>query len=88
VKEQVCSTLGFDWFLNNKMPESIFIVDYITNNKTFNKTIEELFNQYPAFKITRKINSCVTFFIKDMKRSEITISKRWQLFHNRSGEGK
>ena len=57
VKEQVWSTLGFDWFLNNKIPESIFIVDYITNNKTFNKTIEELFNHYPAFKITQKPNS-------------------------------
>jgi hypothetical protein len=57
VKEQVWSILGFDWFLNNKIPESIFIVDYITNNKTFNKTIEELFNHYPAFKITQKPNS-------------------------------
>ena len=57
VKEQVWSTLGFDWFLNNKIPESTIIVDYITNNKTFNKTIEELFNQYPDFKITKKPNS-------------------------------
>jgi hypothetical protein len=47
VKEQTWSTLGLDWFLNNKIPESIFIVDYITKNKTFTKTIEELFNQYP-----------------------------------------
>lgn len=57
VKEQTWSTLGFDWFLNNKIPESTFIVDYITNNKTFNKTIEELFNQYPDFKITQIPNS-------------------------------
>jgi hypothetical protein len=57
VKEQVWSTLGFDWFLNNKIPESTIIVDYITNNKTFKKTIEELFNQYPDFKITQKPNS-------------------------------
>ena len=57
VKEQTWSSLGFDWFLNNKIPESTFIVDYITINKTFNKTIEELFNQYPDFKITQKLNS-------------------------------
>ena len=57
VKEQAWSTLGFDWFLNNKIPESTIIVDYITNNKTFKKTIEELFNQYPDFKITKKPNS-------------------------------
>ena len=57
VKEQVWSTLGFDWFLNNKIPESTIIVDYITNHKTFNKTIEELFHQYPDFKITKKPNS-------------------------------
>ena len=57
VKEQVWSTLGFDWFLNNKIPESTIIVDYITNNKTFKKTIEELFNQYPDSKITKKPNS-------------------------------
>ena len=57
VKEQAWSTLGFDWFLNNKIPESTFIVDYITNNKTFNKTIEELFNQYPDLKITQIPNS-------------------------------
>lgn len=57
VKEQTWSTLGFDWFLNNKIPESTFIVDYISNNKTFNKTIEELFNQYPDLKITQIPNS-------------------------------
>jgi len=57
VKEQTWSSLGFDWFLNNNIPESTFIVDYITINKTFNKTIEELFNQYPDFKITQKLNS-------------------------------
>jgi hypothetical protein len=57
VKKQTWSTLGFDWFLNNKIPESIFIVDYITNNKTFNKTIEELFNQYPDLHLTQKPNS-------------------------------
>lgn len=58
VKEQAWSTLGFDWFIyNNKKSESTFIVDYITNNKTFNKTIEELFNQYPHFTITQKLNS-------------------------------
>ena len=57
VKEQVWSTLGFDWFLNNKIPESTIIVDCLTNNKTFKKTIKELFNQYPNFKITKKHNS-------------------------------
>ncbi len=57
VKEQVWSTLGFDWFLNNKIPEYTIIVDYLTNNKTFKKTIKELFNQYTNFKITKKHNS-------------------------------
>jgi len=57
VKEQTWSTLGFDWFLNNKISELTFIVDYITNNKTFNKTIEELCNNYPDFKTTQKPNS-------------------------------
>jgi hypothetical protein len=72
VKEQAWSTLGFDWFLyNNKKPESTFIVDYITNNKTFNKTIEELFNQYPDFKITQKINSFgYPYFLSKISKEE------------------
>jgi hypothetical protein len=71
VKEQAWSTLGFDWFLNNKIPESTFIVDYITNNKTFNKTIEELFNQYPDFKITQKPNSFgYPYFLSKISKEE------------------
>ena len=37
MKEQAWSTLGFDWFLNDEIPESFIIDDYITNNETFNK---------------------------------------------------
>lgn len=71
VKEQTWSTLGFDWFLNNKIPESTFIVDYITNNKTFNKTIEELFNQYPGFKITQIPNSFgYPYFLSKISKEE------------------
>ncbi len=71
VKEQAWSTLGFDWFLNNKIPESTFIVDYITNNKTFNKTIEELFNQYPGFKITQIPNSFgYPYFLSKISKEE------------------
>jgi hypothetical protein len=71
VEEQTWSTLGFDWFLNNKIPESTFIVDYITNNKTFNKTIEELFNQYPGFKITQIPNSFgYPYFLSKISKEE------------------
>lgn len=71
VKEQAWSTLGFDWFLNNKIPESTFIVDYITNNKTFNKTIEELFNQYPDLKITQIPNSFgYPYFLSKISKEE------------------
>lgn len=71
VKEQTWSTLGFDWFLNNKIPESTFIVDYITNNKTFNKTIEELFNQYPDLKITQIPNSFgYPYFLSKISKEE------------------
>lgn len=71
VKEQTWSTLGFDWFLNNKIPESTFIVDYISNNKTFNKTIEELFNQYPGFKITQIPNSFgYPYFLSKISKEE------------------
>ena len=31
--------------------------DYITNNETFNKIIQELFNQYTDYKITKTPNS-------------------------------
>ena len=71
VKEQTWSTLGFDWFLNNKIPESTFIVDYITNNKTFNKTIEELFHQYPDLKITQIPNSFgYPYFLSKISKEE------------------
>ena len=71
VKEQTWSTLGFDWFLNNKISESTFIVDYTTNNKTFNKTIEELFNQYPGFKITQIPNSFgYPYFLSKISKEE------------------
>jgi len=72
VKEQAWYTLGFDWFLyNNKKPESAFIADYITNNKTLNKTIEELFNQYPDFKITQKLNSFgYPYFLSKISKEE------------------
>lgn len=71
VKEQTWSTLGFDWFLNNKIPDSTFIVDYITNNKTFNKTIEELFNQYPDLKITQIPNSFgYPYFLSKISKEE------------------
>ena len=57
MKEQGWSTLGFDWFLNNEIPESFIIDDYITNNETFNKTIKGIFNQYTDYKITKTPNS-------------------------------
>ncbi len=71
VKEQTWSTLGLDWFLNNKIPESIFIVDYITKNKTFTKTIEELFDQYPDLKLTQKPNSFgYPYFLSKISKEE------------------
>lgn len=71
MKEQTWSTLGFDWFLNNKIPESTFIVDYITNNKTFNKTIDELFKKYPVFKLTQKSNSFgYPYFLSKISKEE------------------
>ena len=70
MKEQAWSTLGFDWFLNDEIPESFIIDDYITNNETFNKTMQELFNQYTDYKITKTPNSFgYPFFIKDIKRT-------------------
>jgi hypothetical protein len=57
MKEQAWSTLGFDWFLNNEIPESPIIDDYITNNESFKKSIKELFNQYTDYKITNTPNS-------------------------------
>ena len=71
MKEQTWSTLGLDWFLNNKIPESIFIVDYITKNKTFTKTIEELFDQYPDLKLTQKPNSFgYPYFLSKISKEE------------------
>jgi hypothetical protein len=57
MKERAWSTLGFDWFLNNEIPESPIIDDYITNNESFKKSIKELFNQYTDYKITNTPNS-------------------------------
>ena len=57
MKEQAWSTLGFDWFLNDEIPESFIIDDYITTNKTFNNIIQEVFNQYTDYKITKTPNS-------------------------------
>jgi hypothetical protein len=71
VKEPTWSTLGFDWFLNNKIPESTFIGDYITNNKTFNKTIDELFKKYPVFKLTQTSNSFgYPYFLSKISKEE------------------
>jgi len=71
VKEQAWSTLGFDWFLNNEIPESPTIDGYITNNEPFNKTIKELFNQYTIYKITNTPNSFgYPYFLKISKEGK------------------
>jgi hypothetical protein len=57
VKEQIWSTLAFDWFLDNNKNDTTISIDHITNKKIFNKTIKVLFDQYPDDRITKKINS-------------------------------
>jgi len=71
MKEQAWFTLGFDWFLNNEIPEFPTIDGYITNNEPFNKTIKELFNQYTIYKITNTPNSFgYPYFLKISKEGK------------------